>query len=418
MVEEVKPQSKSFDYYLRTAGGGSNPEIPPYNLLLGSSTSNYTWEDRRSGGDLRNYKDFIKKGANATNPYSGTRSKCNASPEVAYLRGDVKYVIHNPPFEPVFIDYWYQDTRRGWFLVGGPDASLNTPSTKAVNQSYTAFLNKATAVQRQFMSGVFLGELRESLHMIRHPAQALRRGIDGYFDTLKKRRRRTSPKHKPRVLRDTWLEYSFGWSPLINDIKNARNALENSAFAHEKSQRVTGAGFDENHVGLGPGTGNYGMRYTSEMTEKIRCLTYGAVRTSPDPTTRQLRNVGISLNDFVPTIWELIPYSFLVDYFSNIGDVLSAWSFRYSDVAWAGRSIKTETQSRSSPNGIEPPPSQYERFGGSHGSCQWLTERIARTPLQPHDIMPSLAFEVPGVGSLKWLNLAALARTHRSLTPY
>lgn len=33
--------------------------------------------------------------------------------------------------------------------------------------------------------------------------------------------------------------------------------------------------------------------------------------------------MGLTIQEFVPTVWELIPYSFVVDYFTNIGDVVN-----------------------------------------------------------------------------------------------
>jgi len=35
---------------------------------------------------------------------------------------------------------------------------------------------------------------------------------------------------------------------------------------------------------------------------------------------------GLDLDDIAPTMWELVPYSFVVDWFCNISDILAAWS--------------------------------------------------------------------------------------------
>jgi hypothetical protein len=53
---------------------------------------------------------------------------------------------------------------------------------------------------------------------------------------------------------------------------------------------------------------------------------------------------GFTPSEFVPTAWELMPWSFLVDYFTNIGDILTSSVTDTSSVRWVNRSIiKTST---------------------------------------------------------------------------
>lgn len=42
------------------------------------------------------------------------------------------------------------------------------------------------------------------------------------------------------------------------------------------------------------------------------------------PVWNNLDLFGFSAKEFVPTLWELLPWSFLVDYFTNVGDILDA----------------------------------------------------------------------------------------------
>jgi hypothetical protein len=51
--------------------------------------------------------------------------------------------------------------------------------------------------------------------------------------------------------------------------------------------------------------------------------------------------LGFSWESFVPTVWELVPYSFILDYFTNIGDVLSAGLLVQSHLAWGCASFGT-----------------------------------------------------------------------------
>jgi hypothetical protein len=43
---------------------------------------------------------------------------------------------------------------------------------------------------------------------------------------------------------------------------------------------------------------------------------------------------GFDPLQIIPTAWELLPWSFLIDYFSNIGDVLETAVVSRSNIAW------------------------------------------------------------------------------------
>jgi len=94
------------------------------------------------------------------------------------------------------------------------DSTINPSSVStslANNLAKAAFLKKLIKSQRTFQGGVFLGELREALHMLRRPAKSLRESINSYHRTAKKRaRKELTPKRKNRAVRDTWLEYQYG----------------------------------------------------------------------------------------------------------------------------------------------------------------------------------------------------------------
>jgi hypothetical protein len=62
------------------------------------------------------------------------------------------------------------------------------------------------------------------------------------------------------------------------------------------------------------------------------------------------------------------------------------------------------------------PNREYEWIdmpGSSHASA-----RIVNRARDSGSLVPSLELGMPGIGSLKWLNIAALAQSQRKLTPY
>jgi hypothetical protein len=126
-----------------------------------------------------------------------------------------------------------------------------------------------------------------------------------------------------------------------------------------------------------------------------------------------MRLLGVSWEDLIPTAWELIPYSFLIDYFTNIGDVLEGWSVHQSDLGWSAKLIRKRAE-RSSVNHRDskaytianyPSFKSLTRISLSCSQAVCIRTDVNRSPASvPH---PSFSWEIPGMGR-KWINMSAL----------
>lgn len=125
---------------------------------------------------------------------------------------------------------------------------------------------------------------------------------------------------RPKVTREgmktsasLWLEYHFGWEPLVKDIYEAVKVL--SSNPPPIKVRATGKCSLEVQPasGLGP-----------LWTYHARALVQAEVWVS---------NVNLALANQLGIInpatvaWELVPFSFLVDWFIPVGKLLDSWSF-------------------------------------------------------------------------------------------
>lgn len=312
--------------------------------------------------------------------------------------------------------------------IGKPDASDPTLITVADNKAKALFVQKLRETQTTFQGGVFVGELKETLHLLVSPAKTLREGLSAYLGTLKKRRRqvrKVSPKRRlsvaRRVIADTWLEYAFGWRPLLADINDACKTLAAAqASIHETWRPVSARGRDDIRgsgsqqvFGVG-GLSVYAVYDTLNRKEVVYRGSVGMSHVQPGIW----RHSGFSLEDFVPTVWELIPYSFLVDYFTNIDDIISAATYLSSNIRWMNRT-QVEFASSEVKSTLAVPSGSI--FFNSSAWCSPIKEQRSRVAfsrdIYTGSLIPSLNFNIPGFGT-KWINMAALAFGNRALVPF
>lgn len=262
--------------------------------------------------------------------------------------------------------YWYTD--KYWYdgYIGGfmsEDLDVEPPWTSGsviwdLDQKAKLSIARKTKEAYQKITGmVFLGELRETLNMIRRPAYALRQALSKHLSKTKSLARRSRTRKELQLaVNQTYLEFTFGALPLISDVKAGA-----VAFAEVLNRRDAGLrpirskrfGFEEKKVQFhGPvgvpwyvGTSLPAVctRYTEEKIE-VSYWTMQDYRLSRwERDSSWATTFGISLNEFVPTVWELIPYSFVVDYFTNIGDILNFESTDWSRLVGSFYQVKHES---------------------------------------------------------------------------
>jgi hypothetical protein len=219
------------------------------------------------------------------------------------------------------------------------------------NKARAKFYKALRRVAVSFSGPTFLGELRETLHMLRRPAQALWTSSEGYLSALKKEKR-ANPKHWTKTLSGLWLEHSFGWLPLISDAKSAAEAYRR-LYQQPKSKVVTSSfkgGWDLSS-GLDPaydhgprplcGTGLL-VRTEAQRTDEANVRYKAKVKAKAEMTPwDNMALFGFTPSEFIPSAWELLPWSFLADYFTNIGDVITASVTSTADIVYVVRTERT-----------------------------------------------------------------------------
>jgi hypothetical protein len=138
----------------------------------------------------------------------------------------------------------------------------------------------------------------------------------------------------------------------------------------------------------------------------------GAVRVEPkDPKEMDPALFGFSPEQFLPTAWELLPYSFLIDYFTNIGDIIYGWSTLTADLAWCNRTSRKWFERtvicNSDLSFAKTLIPDMTVVTGTPSKSVVTKTSVSRAEYNG-TLIPDFTFELPSFGSLRWLNIAAL----------
>ncbi|DAD52665.1 TPA_asm: maturation protein [ssRNA phage SRR7976299_2] len=264
----------------------------------------------------------------------------------------------------------------------------------------------------------FLGELRETLHMIKHPAEAafaLTNKFARNASNLRQKRkvRKITKRDFSEAIAGSWLEFAFGLQPLVDDI----TAIAAAALPMQEDIRIvrlTGSGVDYGSSSESQENGDFGLANISRIREAVSTYKHKYVvgfRREVQASNNSLRQVydqgAFKFSEIIPTAWELLPWSFFIDYFSNIGDCINADLVSLENVVWSSSSAVFTYDELHHSFAIRD---AFPYLGTTTFSEQPLYSsrytRVTRTGDMPD--FPSLRFQLPGA-TKQFLNIAALA---------
>jgi hypothetical protein len=271
------------------------------------------------------------------------------------------------------------------------------------------FYQRARAAQSHLLSGVAAGELRETLEMIKGRGRKMGALFPVWRNRLSRRR---SGRSALQNAADAYLEFQFGWRPLASDIRGALAALKEDRF---KVVPISVFAKRDTHVGStyvsSAGTQPVNYAYQGVETSMGGVKIRGGIKLREPGHGRNLQKLGLLPTDFLVTAYELLPWSFLVDYFTDLGGVLNALSFPTSSIAWAsttGLQYRTATWSII---GLNKLPAGLEELPGAISIPQvtvWRKKQVTRRRGQPQ--LPTLTARLPK-SLWQWANILALGIT-------
>lgn len=227
----------------------------------------------------------------------------------------------------------------------------------------------------------------------------------------------------PSKVHKTWLEYKYGWMPLLMDVKGSaeffaqqtlrrdgditnRNPFFSCKAVTTQVQYLAAA---DNLGKLGGAGTDWIANYVLER--KVTCSIKLDCELS-DPHYSELQQLGLTNPALVA--WELVPFSFVFDWFIQVGDWLTALSAfhgvtirRQCRSTIVGESVRWSAPSKNSADSTYT----YYHSGGTRYGVRRYYERVP-VALNPWDlVIPKVnGFDFPKLVT----SLALLRGSHRS----
>lgn len=401
-------------YYHDSVIGGPYAGEVDYNIY--NSAPFVSWEDSLTGTRNPAFRYQIAHRLNATTEMSASRIK--KSLKAYTIEG---FWTHKSP-AIIGASSWKRHT----VLSGFPESSLPSDPASlsdliAYNQAVRQLYQRCRSAQTALLAGETLGEIRETITALRSPFDGLQKRFRSLRAAYNNARHHRIGRRRNSYIRDTWLEYNFGWAPLFRSINSSIDALNLAASHIPESINVDAYGISQSGT-ISPPISSYfvsaGKVTEGSAKERVKVKFSGAIGV-PRPSSllgRQLTGLGFIPSQFVPTVWELLPYSFLVDYFVNVGDIINAFSaydinlLRLQKTTIRERSKRTDVRSTY----VVPDSglvNQYAIVQPGHSEFKFI--RVSRVKQDSFPI-PRVEFKIP----THWkqiANLVALTRSFRSL---
>jgi len=404
-----------------------------------TETSTYTadqyfdWFKQRSYGDnTPGYREQIKLGKNATT------SANNYDHEAA--RGGNWYWQLTGRFEhpSPAVAQTRRLTYRGRYMPAVSAANSFIPSDMD-NESIARFIAKARKKQTSILSGEVIHDWAKTCASFVRVRQIFLRVLRKHtLDTVRLREqllggrygRRHTKKQATKKLAENWLEFNYGIKPTISDLEDSAFACwriydrvvnrPESAYAVGKAQRrVT----SETSVSV-PMQNAFALTWASitvkqQITTDLEVALYGGIRLRTSDQTDSSNGIftgaklaldefGLNMSSFVPTLWELIPYSFVVDYFTNVGQVIDCLCFPRSDVLWVNRRIRNQVHTVNTPIPELTTPGNWKIVANTFFADPWETNtKFVSRNIYLGSLVPSFRLHLP-FRDTDWLNMLAL----------
>lgn len=268
----------------------------------------------------------------------------------------------------------------------------------------TEFRAKIQSEIEAFQGLVFIAEAGKTTRMFRNLVTRLShlRDLALHYKKLS--------THNPnsRAVYQLLLELNYGWKPFIADLRRLEKQVKKLA----RKKQYFFIPFSKTDFEVNTYTTNFFTPLAYIRREKISTNRQAKglacyLLKVPNGT---LRSFGLRPSSVLPALWELTPYSFVVDYVSNIGDMIKSFALCEGELLYAWMGTYSSVSAFTSAEDY-PPYKVYKGYKVSSNLKEEETVQKNRFDIKASTPNIRLALTLPT--GAQYLNLAALLSSKR-----
>lgn len=328
---EGLPSSETWTAHVKFPNGQSYSETfthaatPPTGTVraMRNETRNSSWKSPQL--DKSSFKEIKKSGLIKMSNYDvGTSVESDfivRIPRCAYTYVKRGAYTMNTQNTAIFdVDTHLFDKQAPYVVVGdlrSLRASLSSLPYREVPKQYLSDVDDAI----QSVMGNVVSQLNSSydpltdLAELRDTLETLHGLLRTAINPLQSFRSLLMRIKNPKEIGDAWMQYRYGIMPIIYSVKDIMEAMRRIKLVYHTERSSQSLNFNLNSK-VGDGA-----QFYETLSANFRISGVGRQKPSDIEILRLIDN--LSINPF-KTAWELVPFSFVVDWFVNVGNFIEA----------------------------------------------------------------------------------------------
>lgn len=274
-----------------------------------------------------NFSKRSRAGELITNPFRSLRESQTCSGEYYRIENNLTTSCSSPVKR---MHYDYKGPLAGAFLFGGQMTAgnplrlaktflISSSDTKnAMSVASTKAWSKSNAHSADIL--VDAAEFSKTIKLLRDPIQTTSTFLRK-INSGKRGIGNLKVKDPLDYASSMWLQYRYGIRPLVASVQGVVKALD---AIHSKRRSTSRGNFPNISTStLFNGTHNDGQcSWTYTITRTDELLIRAGLVVEEDLSLSQ--SLGVDASGMLALPWELVPFSFVADWFANVNDFLSA----------------------------------------------------------------------------------------------
>lgn len=270
-----------------------------------------------------------------------------------------------------------------------PDVNIERLKATAITDAYSKIDLSEAALLATF------GEFKESIASI---ASIIARVIRIFKAIRRLDLKALAGEITPKELANRYMEYRYALRPLVYDAKQILSAMQ-------ASQRDFSAKRQTFRSRLSDSKQSTDLTHYATPGGAARVYFATLVRQDVEVSSGVLTDIEFltnyniwGLDQIIETAWELTPFSFIADWFFNIGKTLASWTPEAGVrelAAWV--TVKNTMTHLASVGAIDASISNYDHsMVKCSGNAELIVTTYSRTPNPNRDILPSFSLKLDG----------------------